>query len=248
MESPKGTALSLLASLQGIDRLQREKKETLRVLEADLDRLQLQLVQQRQETAARRAERDVLESRRREIERLLEDEELKLKDRRMRLNRVRNEKELQALRREIEQGKESNQRNEEELLRVMEAAEAAEAAAVESEHLLAELEANSQSQISDGHAQIAELAASVNREREQRMHVAASLDAALLRKYEQIFDRRGGKAVVEVRSGTCQGCHMNLPPQLFNELQRSSDIRLCPNCHRILFWRGDTIDEGDQAS
>ncbi len=248
MESPKGTALSLLASLQGIDRLQREKKETLRMLEADIDRLQVQLVQQRAETAAKQAERDALETRRREIERLLEDEELKLKDRRMRLNRVRNEKELQALRREIEQGKESNQRNEEELLRVMEAAEAAEVAAAESERLLAGLEASSASQISDGHAQITEIAASVKREREQRMQVAASLDAALLRKYEQIFDRRGGTAVVEVRSGTCQGGHMNLPPQLYNELQRSSDIRLCPNCHRILFWRGESVDDGDRAT
>ena len=46
----------------------------------------------------------------------------------------------------------------------------------------------------------------------------------------------------ETQAGTCLGCHMHLPPQFFNELQRARDIRLCPNCHRILFWRADRVD------
>jgi len=51
--------------------------------------------------------------------------------------------------------------------------------------------------------------------------------------------------VVEVRNGTCLGCHMNLPPQFFNELQRARDIRLCPNCHRILFWRPERVESSE---
>ncbi len=52
-----------------------------------------------------------------------------------------------------------------------------------------------------------------------------------------IFARRGGLAVVEVRAGTCQGCHMNVPPQLFNQIQRNEQVILCPNCQRMLYWR-----------
>jgi predicted nucleic acid-binding Zn-ribbon protein len=59
-------------------------------------------------------------------------------------------------------------------------------------------------------------------------------------KYEQIFERRGGTAVVEARNGICQGCRMRVPPQLYNELQRHRDIRNCPNCHRIIFWRAES--------
>ena len=29
---------------------------------------------------------------------------------------------------------------------------------------------------------------------------------------------------------------MNIPPQLYNELQRSEQILCCPNCNRILYW------------
>jgi hypothetical protein len=43
-------------------------------------------------------------------------------------------------------------------------------------------------------------------------------------------------AVVSVRNGTCQGCNMNIPPQLYNVLQRGQTIETCPSCHRIIYW------------
>ncbi len=39
-----------------------------------------------------------------------------------------------------------------------------------------------------------------------------------------------------VSNGTCRGCNMNIPPQLFNVLQRGTSIETCPYCHRIIFW------------
>ena len=49
-----------------------------------------------------------------------------------------------------------------------------------------------------------------------------------------IFSRRGGLAVVEIRGGTCQGCRMHVPPQLFNQIQRNEQVILCPSCQRML--------------
>ena len=45
-----------------------------------------------------------------------------------------------------------------------------------------------------------------------------------------------GRAVVSVKNGTCQGCNMNIPPQLFNLLQRGDSIELCGNCNRTIYW------------
>lgn len=66
--------------------------------------------------------------------------------------------------------------------------------------------------------------------------VRGEIDVNLLKKYEVIKERRNGLAVVSVWNGTCKGCHMNIPPQMYNELQRSEDLMLCPNCNRILYW------------
>jgi hypothetical protein len=47
---------------------------------------------------------------------------------------------------------------------------------------------------------------------------------------------RRGLALAPVSNGTCRGCNMNIPPQLFNVLQRGTTIETCPYCHRIIYW------------
>jgi hypothetical protein len=44
-------------------------------------------------------------------------------------------------------------------------------------------------------------------------------------------------AVAPVQQAICMGCHMNIPAQLFNELQRFDELRFCPHCHRIIYWK-----------
>ena len=239
------TPIDRLAALQDVDCQLREKSELLQALEREVSEAQNQLLLQRERTRVAQAERDTVAARRRELEAHLDDEEAKMKDRRMRLNRVRNEKELQALRREIEVGKEANQQSEEELLRIFESLDALNATAKEAEDLLHALEAEAAEKVARRQTRMSGLKTELGTQREARARMAATLDSGLRQKYEQIFERRGGTAVVEVRNGTCLGCHMHLPPQFFNELQRTRDVRLCPSCHRILFWRPERLDQAE---
>ena len=68
-----------------------------------------------------------------------------------------------------------------------------------------------------------------------RDSVAQSLDARLRSKYENVFKRRAGLAVVTIVNGTCSGCHMYVPPQTINEIRKSGVIHVCPSCQRILY-------------
>jgi hypothetical protein len=45
-----------------------------------------------------------------------------------------------------------------------------------------------------------------------------------------------GVGVVEVLDSVCRGCNMNIPPQMYNELQRMDRLKSCPNCDRIIYW------------
>ncbi|MBN1828953.1 MAG: hypothetical protein JW884_07390 [Deltaproteobacteria bacterium] len=58
----------------------------------------------------------------------------------------------------------------------------------------------------------------------------------LLRKYDMVRAKRNGIAVVSVWKEICSGCHMNIPPQLYNDLQRSIQVVACPHCNRIIYW------------
>jgi uncharacterized protein len=64
--------------------------------------------------------------------------------------------------------------------------------------------------------------------------VSAKVDANLLRRYEAIRKKKL-PALVGVVAGTCQGCNMNVPPQLYNQLRTSLGTDVCPSCHRIIY-------------
>ena len=74
-----------------------------------------------------------------------------------------------------------------------------------------------------------------------------SVKPEVLKRYGTIRMRRG-LAVVSVRNGTCQGCNMNIPPQLYNTLQRGLSIETCPSCHRIIYWEDLMKDDVRRAT
>ena len=92
---------------------------------------------------------------------------------------------------------------------------------------------------------MAEIEGKIAELRVERDKVAASVRPDVLKRYGNIRMRRG-LAVVSVRNGTCQGCNMNIPPQLYNVLQRGQTVETCPSCHRIIYW--EEIMKDDPAA
>ena len=69
----------------------------------------------------------------------------------------------------------------------------------------------------------------------QRAEAQRVVDPVLLARYENIRKKRG-VALVPVQGGTCRGCHMSLPPQLYNLLRSGQiDIETCPSCYRLVY-------------
>jgi predicted nucleic acid-binding Zn-ribbon protein len=67
--------------------------------------------------------------------------------------------------------------------------------------------------------------------------VEAEVAPELLKAFAKIKKMSpDGKALAPVRDSICLGCHMNIPPQMYNEVQRFDSLKLCPFCNRILYW------------
>ena len=49
--------------------------------------------------------------------------------------------------------------------------------------------------------------------------------------------------VAAVHAATCRGCNVNIPPQMYNELQRNDRLKHCPNCDRIIYWEEEDRPE-----
>ncbi|MCK5203797.1 MAG: C4-type zinc ribbon domain-containing protein [Desulfobacterales bacterium] len=68
--------------------------------------------------------------------------------------------------------------------------------------------------------------------------VTGDIEAEVLATYNQIKENQAYKiGIVAVKDAVCQGCHMNIPPQMYNELQRGDSLKRCPLCERIIYWK-----------
>ncbi len=237
--------IEILTALQNLDREIKEKSEVRLLLSADIKKNEEEVKSRKEEAETLRAEWAAKEKLRQEKEQVLQDEGKKAMEKRMRMNRIKNIKELQALQREIDQIKQSNAQLEEELLKVLEESEGVSASLREKESELNKLEEEWKGKQAEIEGQLVEIDKAVAAASLLRGDIAAKVDGELIERYELIFSRRGGTAVVGVSDGICQGCHMNIRPQLWNEIIKSEKIIHCPSCHRILYY-SPTIPEDKQ--
>jgi len=235
--------IEILASLQMVDREIKQKNGLKQGLLGDLQGKEKVLETKKKEIELLTAALAEKEKLRREKDRVLQDEGKKVMDKRMRMNRIKNVKELQALQREIDQIKQSNSELEEALIQVLMDIDGIKANIKAKEEEMAQMQGEWQQKQQEMESQISGIEQAVSEAATRRRTIASQVTGDLISRYEMIFSRRGGTAVVEVTGGICQGCHMNIPPQLWNEIIKSDKVHLCPSCQRILYYKPSAEQE-----
>ncbi len=197
--------IEILATLQTVD---REIKDQTGLKQSLLGEIQVK----EREIQAKQKEVDALsvtaaekERLRADKDRVFQDEGKKATDKRMRMNRIKNSKELQALQREIDMMRQSNGDLEEELIKIMQEIDAIKASKTGKEAEMAALQEAWQKQQQELTGQISEIDRAVTETLSRRQNIAANLARDLISRYELIFSRRGGTAVVEIAGDICQG-------------------------------------------
>jgi uncharacterized protein len=238
MEEKKLSAqIEILASLQTVDREIKQHHGRKQDLLGELQAKEQEIQDKNREIEKLTSACAETEKQRQEKDRVFQEESKKATDRRMRMNRIKNTKELMALQREIDLIKQANSEREEELIKLMEEIDRAKSELKTKEEELAKLQADWQQKQSELKSQLSGIDQAVAEAAARRQAIVAQVAADLISRYEMIFSRRGGTAVVEVTSGICQGCYMNIPPQLWNEIIRNEKVHLCPSCQRILYYK-----------
>ena len=227
--------IEILASLQTVDREIREQTSRKQRLLEELRVTERQIQAKKGEIDVSSAAYSEREKLRVEKDRVFQDEGKKATDKRMRMNRIKNAKELQALQREIELMRQANGDLEEELIKIMQEIDSIRAQIQTKESEMAAMQEEWHKKQNELQVEINGIDAAVSEASTRRQNIASQVTGDLISRYELIFSRRGGTAVVEVAGGICQGCYMNVPPQLWNEIIRNEKVYLCPSCQRILF-------------
>jgi len=239
MEQVK-TLIDLQEVMSEAKRLEDEKQK-IPLEVADLK----SLFEERESTfLAANQEFETLRQQRREKEREIEEERDKVERAKAKLMSIKTNKEYYAMLKEIEGTRRSNSAREEELLALLARYEEAEKRLGERKAELDEVAGRYRERMHDVEARMSSFDDDIGKILTRKRQVASKLEPGLVRRFEMIFERRDGLAIIAARNYSCTGCHMNIAPQLFNMLQREDRIHTCPNCNRILYYESAEKEAG----
>jgi predicted nucleic acid-binding Zn-ribbon protein len=219
-------------------------------LAQDLDKLPQELKDSQQKMAGLEAERAVhlqeleeLKKQLREMEAVVADLEEGIKASRGRLMDIGKELELKAMLKEIAFREDQRDQKETRVLELLDQVEALNQAIAEKDEALQTLKTVHDRRSAEVSSQVEELEKQRAALVEKRESLRKELPAQLLKRYEFILRRHNGSAICEVRAGVCLGCHMNILPQQYIDLQKGEEVIQCPHCQRILYWLGEEEEE-----
>ncbi len=149
---------------------------------------------------------------------------------------VKTNKEYQAMLKEIDELKALNSKIEEDMIVCLDEIDIAEADVVKEQkkykavkHQISHDSESLQNDILQAKQELDELTV-------EKGQLEQKIDKQFLAAFLQAKERSGGVGIAPVLNAVCQGCHLNIPPQMFNELQRGDSLKTCPHCDRLIYW------------
>lgn len=155
-----------------------------------------------------------------------------------RLNSIKNNREYQALQKEIEELKRTNSATEERMIDLLNQIDDHEnkTAVMKTELEQVENDIVREQQLVGAESETVE--AKLQELDQERQKLSSRIEADVLKLFQKVqSSQTRGNAVVPVQDAVCHGCYVNIPPQMYNELQRCDQLRMCPNCQRIIYWK-----------
>jgi predicted nucleic acid-binding Zn-ribbon protein len=184
---------------------------------------------------------ETLLKQRREKEANLDDRQVRIDRMRERTSDIKTNKEYLAHLKEIEAAETEKSHDEERVIVLMEETDNLVQTISTEEDKVAQLETDLKKEKEKIEKEKGIFLKKIDFYKKKRDELARSLSRSDYAIYTSLYKTRGGKAVVETKNEVCLGCHLNIPPQLFNDIKKNEDIITCSYCKRILYYKDDTM-------
>jgi uncharacterized protein len=164
------------------------------------------------------------------------DRRMRLQEQRLYSGVVTNPKELYALQQEVQHLRAQQNRQEEMALEVILATESLQEVANSKAEALRQAEekwaeANAAGMIRRDQLDVKQQELLANREQ-----FVSDIDANLLKRYEALKRTKQGRAISKVDQNSCQWCRVILTPSELQRVRVNTDLQMCSNCGRILYY------------
>jgi predicted nucleic acid-binding Zn-ribbon protein len=229
-------SFKLILAIQSIDTRRDEIKRETQRIPKEIQRLRDDLDLLKKSMEQGRSDLEELKKSRLSFEGELEEVEAKLKKSKAKLNDVKSNKEYQAVLKEIDELRALTSQKEEVVITWMEDIEIQEKECADDtvrwEQSFGEYEKEEKkvSQIME------KFQKEVHSLSDRRRTLSEKINKDLLTRYEALRANLRNQVVVPVIDAICQGCHLGIPPQQYNNLIKGDSLESCPNCNRIIYW------------
>ena len=225
----------ILVKLQSIDSGKKKIGIMLSKVDEKMKKLDLELDAARVIVEKSEAALKDLRKKYRDLETELNVNAPRIEKSKEKLRAVKNNKEYQSLLKEIEDLKKQSSSMEDDMLECLEQIESSEAAVKNSEIEFRTIEERIGLEKEDVVQESEKGKRELQVLNEEWEEVSAAVDPAIMQTFEKLRQMVGGVTIAPVVDAVCQACNMNIPPQLYNELQRFDSLKYCPSCQRIIY-------------
>jgi len=151
------------------------------------------------------------------------------------MNKVTTNKEYQGFIAEIRYEEEKINKIEEQIIEKMLEADAITEEVRESENEFDKIAEDYNKKIKDMQENLNYYKNKLKRVSAQRDELRVKIPHKLLVVYDNLFKKKGGKAVSLVKTEFCEVCNIKIRPQILSDLITTDDLYVCENCGRILY-------------
>lgn len=224
-----------LFELQTIDaeiyRLRAELEEKPKLVEE----LQRKFEEKKTNLKALEDKSKQIQVKRKDKENELGSKEDAIKKSQVQLYQIKKNEEYQAMMREITGMNADKSVLEEDILKMFDETDAVNKEIQQEKTVLVEEESKFNQQKKEIDDRIKEINDRLATLEAQRNQITPDIEKKILVLYERILKNREGLAMVPVKNNACQGCFLNVPPQVINEIKLKKDLVICEACARILY-------------
>jgi len=226
----------ILKELKAIDDQLRYLENDIQKIPTQIEKIQTELKSKEGEFLKYKSQVEDFEKRIRGHEADLKERDEKIKKSEGKLMEVKTNEEYQAANREILVQKEQSSKIEEGILELMSQLEIQKVSLKTAKGEFEEIQKNALGQIGTLEKEKAEL----EKEKAEKVKIRETnttrLESNVALLYMKLTLHSHGAAIAEVNQGMCMACHMNIRPQIFNEILGFKAVHRCTHstCGKIL--------------
>ncbi len=230
--------LKKLLDLQNLDKeiieIQREKNNVIKKLRDE----QICYQQAADDQFSKKENKNQMEIDKKKLELDVEDAELKIKHLEGNQKLVKKNDAYQALSKEIKAAQEAKVKAEEDLANHIQQTEENSVDLEKGKTQVDEIKKDLLKKADEVKVQLLEIQGKSKRYKLIRKDVVKEINDKYISAYNNLYEKRAPKIIVQANNSMCGGCHISLPAQIIADIMSLNDgdaLVTCKNCGRILY-------------